>query len=85
MIARRRALSAAAACALVVGAATAWALTPGRVRAGTPAAAAAAAVPQAAPLDPWASGPVDQAYMVRGVLDYRSDTAPLVSQKKDAR
>jgi len=66
---RRKALSVATLSVLVAGGATAWTLTPTRVRADPPGAAAT----QTVPVDPWAKGPVDRDNMVRGILDYRSD------------
>jgi hypothetical protein len=71
MTKRRKLLSAAAGCVLAAGGAAAWALAPAPSTARTPAIAA----PETVPLDPWAKGPVDRDYMVKGVLDYRSDAA----------
>jgi len=71
MKARRKTLSVAALGVLVAGGAAAWAFTPTRVHADPPAQTLA----QAAPVDAWARGPVDRDNMVRGILDYRSDTA----------
>lgn len=69
MTARRKALSLTAICALMAGGAAAWAMTPAKVQADTPI------VVKPAPPDLWAKGPLDRDYMVKGVLDYRSDTA----------
>jgi hypothetical protein len=67
---RRTALSLTAVCVLTAGGAAAWALTPAKVQAVTPTVVA-----QPVPQDIWAKGPVDSGNMVRGILDYRSDTA----------
>ena len=69
MTARRRALSLAAICSLMAGGAAAWALAPAQVQADTPVAT------QPVVPDLWTKGPVDRDYMVKGILDYRSDTA----------
>jgi len=69
MTRRRKALSFAALCLVVMGgAASAWTLAPAQVRADAPR------VTDPAPVDLWAKGPVDRDNMVRGVLDYRSET-----------
>jgi hypothetical protein len=71
MTARRKALAAAAACALIAGGAAAWALAPGPASAGTPAITVPVTPPPR--FDPWAQGPLDRDYMVQGILDDRSD------------
>jgi hypothetical protein len=71
--ARRKALSVTAMAMLIAGGAAAWALAPARVSANT--RTATATVAEAPRLDPWAKGPIDRDYMVKGVLDYRSDGA----------
>lgn len=71
MKARRKALSVAALGVLLAGGAAAWAFTPTRAHADPTAQTAALAMP----VDPWSKGPVDRDNMVKGILDYRSDTA----------
>jgi len=71
MTSHRKALSVAALSVLLAGGAAAWAFTPSRAHADPPTQISA----QAAPVDPWAKGPVDRDNMVQGILDYRSAAA----------